>query len=67
MIYKNFEIHNIAELVYENDGGVSWLRLPSEACKTLENGYAPQASCDSTGVELRFVLIVTMRCLIRKF
>jgi len=56
MVYKNFEIHNIAELTYENDGSVSWIRVPSDVYNVMESEHAPEAAHDSTGVELRFVL-----------
>ena len=50
------EIHNVAEL-YENGGGVSWLRMPADADKQLEIlPVATNACRNSTGVELRFVM-----------
>lgn len=56
MIYKNFEIYNAAELINENDGSVSWIRVPSDVYTTMEKEFAPLAAPDATGVELRFVL-----------
>lgn len=56
MIYKNMEIHNVAEL-YENGGGVSWLRMPADVDKQLEIVPVATNACrNSTGVELRFVM-----------
>ena len=28
MIWKNAEFHNVAELIENEDGSVSWLRMP---------------------------------------
>lgn len=57
MIYKNVEIFNVAELIDCEDGGVKWLRVPSEVDQCLEHGTQSysMARC-STGVELRFVI-----------
>lgn len=35
MIYKNAELHNVADLVYLDDG-VTWKRFPASVCDTLE-------------------------------
>ena len=56
MVYNNFEIHNVAELVYNDDGSVSWKRVPSEVATTMESPTADSVVQDSTGVELRFVI-----------
>ena len=56
MIYKNIEIHNIAELTEHEDGSVSWKRVPDEVCKTLEGRLADKVVRFATGVELRFVI-----------
>ena len=56
MICKNFEIHNVAELIYNDDGSVSWKRVPSEVATTMEESVADKAIHNSTGVELRFVM-----------
>lgn len=56
MRYKNIEIHNVAELFENEDGSVSWLRLPSAVAETLEMGAGQPMVRGSTGVELRFVL-----------
>ena len=56
MIYKNFEIHNVAELIYNDDGSVSWKRVPSEVHAAMESKMADTVAHNSTGVELRFVI-----------
>ena len=56
MIYKNFEIHNVAELIHNDDGSVSWKRVPSEVAATMEAPTADSMVHNSTGVELRFVM-----------
>lgn len=56
MIYKNFEIHNVAELIYNDDGSVSWKRVPSEVATTMEAPTADGMVHNSTGVELRFII-----------
>ena len=57
MIYKNFEIYNAAELIYNDDGSVSWKRVPSEVEGAMEIQNAESVVRDCTGVELRFVLL----------
>jgi hypothetical protein len=52
MIYKNFEIHNIAELIFNDDGSVSWKRVPSEVASAMEAAMADNMVHSSTGVEL---------------
>lgn len=56
MIYKNIEIHNIAELVEYGDGSISWKRVPSEVLNEMECKTPDYVVCNSTGVELRFVI-----------
>lgn len=56
MIYKNIEIHNIAELIYNDDGSVSWKRVPSFVHDEMEMSGADNVVHNSTGVELRFVI-----------
>ncbi len=53
MIWKNVEIHNIAELC-ENDNGVTWRRVPKEVHDSME--LSKNMALNSTGVELRFVM-----------
>ena len=56
MIFKNFEIHNAAELVEQEDGSVSWRRVPLSVQNALESSRPEQIAGASTGVELRFVI-----------
>ncbi len=56
MIYKNFEIHNVAELIFNDDGSVSWKRIPSSVHKQMESEIADIVVHNATGVELRFIL-----------
>ncbi len=56
MIYKNFEIHNAAELIHHDDGSVSWRRVPSCVYAEMETNQGKAMACNSTGVELRFVM-----------
>ena len=56
MIYKNIEIHNVAELIDNKDGSVSWKRVPSSVSSTMEANGASNAVQVATGVELRFVI-----------
>ena len=56
MIYKNFEIHNVAELLDNDDGSISWKRIPSKAHIAMESKAADAVVYNSTGVELRFVI-----------
>ncbi len=55
VIWKNIEIYNAAELIDLGDG-VTWRRLPRNACDTLELDTAQKVCTNSTGVELRFVV-----------
>ena len=56
MLYKNIEIHNVAELISYNDGSVSWKRVPSGVHSQMESPNANSVVLNSTGVELRFVI-----------
>ena len=55
MIWKNMEIHNVAELV-EKDGGVTWVRVPERVRENMETQMGPMVAGNATGVELRFVM-----------
>lgn len=55
MIWKNVEIHNVAQLV-EKDGGITWARVPEQIADRMENDMGPYMARNSTGVELRFVM-----------
>ena len=56
MIYKNCEIFNVAEIFDNEDGSVSWRRVPGEVFATMESTVADLMVHNCTGVELRFVL-----------
>lgn len=56
MIYKNIEIHNIAELIHNEDGSVSWRRVPSNVHNEMEAPSPDTVAYNSTGVEIRFVM-----------
>ena len=64
MIYKNIEIHNIGELIENDNGSVSWIRVPSIVYEKMESEQGKSMCKGSTGVELRFVMksdTVTLR------
>ena len=54
MIWKNVEFHNVAELIENEDGSVSWLRMPQWVKDGLDSDGRNLGN--ATGVELRFVL-----------
>lgn len=54
MIYKNVEFHNVSEIIENEDGSFSWLRVPENVYENLEKGKGQAKSC--TGVEMRFIL-----------
>ena len=56
MIYKNFEIHNVAELIENSDGSISWVRVPHGVYEGMESKIKDVVAHDSTGVELRFII-----------
>lgn len=57
MIYRNVELHNVAEVVEYEDGSFSWLRVPQAAQDTMENGeQSIKQNICGTGVEIRFVM-----------
>ncbi len=56
MIYKNVEIYNIAEIIDNSDGSISWIRVPSDVYEKIEDGLGKNMLLNSTGVELRFVI-----------
>lgn len=63
MIYKNVEIHNIGELIKNDNGSVSWTRIPHSVYCKMESEQGKAMCKGSTGVELRFVMksdIVTL-------
>lgn len=57
MIYKNVEIFNVEEIINNEDGSISWLRVPENVFHNLESGeQGKRMAKGSTGVEIRFVL-----------
>ena len=57
MIYKNVEFFNVGELIENENGSVSWLRVPQKVYDGLD-GEQGKAMCkNSTGVELRFNML----------
>ena len=56
MNWKNVEIHNIAEIIDNGDGSISWKRVPSNVHDAMEIEIKEKTVFNSTGVELRFVL-----------
>ena len=56
MHYKNAELYNIAEIVNNEDGSISWKRVPSAVYSSLESEQGKRMAVCATGVELRFVL-----------
>ena len=56
MRYKNIEIHNVAELIENGDGSVSWKRVPTKVHHAMTEKGANLAVHTCTGVELRFVI-----------
>lgn len=54
MVYKNVVFHNVAELFCNNDGSVSWKRVPTDVHAAQEIDSRVVYNC--TGVELRFVI-----------
>jgi len=57
MIYKNIEIHNVANEISLNEGGVRYLRIPEAVYTKLDTDQGRNMARGSTGVELRFVMI----------
>lgn len=56
MLYKNAELHNVEEIVNNDDGSISWIRVPNAVYNSLEIANGKRLAVCSTGVELRFVL-----------
>lgn len=56
MVCKNFEIHNVSEIIEHEDGSISWRRVPQSVQNAMEHPAAKARATNSTGVELRFVL-----------
>lgn len=56
MLYKNAELHNVEALIINDDGSISWMRVPSPVYNSIEIDHGKRMAVCSTGVELRFVL-----------
>lgn len=56
MIYKNALFHNVAEIIDNPDGSISWKRIPSFVHENMEIKRMSDVAYNSTGVEIRFVL-----------
>ena len=56
MLYKNAEFHNVEEMITNEDGSVSFIRVPKAAYEKLEMAGGQRQALGSTGVEIRFVI-----------
>ncbi|MBE7053128.1 MAG: hypothetical protein E7391_02505 [Ruminococcaceae bacterium] len=57
MIWKNVYFHNVASLVTNEDGSVSWRRVPDYVYDNLAKGeHSKIQASNATGVEMRFIL-----------
>ena len=56
MQYKNIEIHNTTELITNEDGSISWIRVPKNVYDQVESDRGKRQLTQATGVELRFVI-----------
>ena len=56
MLYKNAEFHNVEEMITNEDGSVSFIRVPKAAYEKLEMPGGQRQALGSTGVEIRFVI-----------
>ena len=56
MKYQNVELYNVEELIHNEDGSISWIRVPSTVRDKLESDQGKRMAINATGVEFRFVL-----------
>lgn len=54
MIYKNAELYNVEQIIQNEDGSISWCRVPEKVLNSLESETGSAVAHGSTGVELRF-------------
>lgn len=54
MLFKNVEIFNAEEIFENEDGSMSWKRVPNNVYEALEGPGAKDLACCATGVEIRF-------------
>ena len=55
MLYNNFELYNVAELIPYKDGGYNMSRLPS-GVRAVMGAQGQRMACNTAGCEFRFVL-----------
>jgi len=56
MLFQNAELHNVGELIPQEDGSHTWLRVPHYVADGISLSLGKYAIELATGVELRFVL-----------
>lgn len=56
VIWKNLEIFNVDEIYENENGSISWRRIPLQLMQAVEREGARMQAVRSTGVELRFVM-----------
>jgi len=56
VIWKNLEIFNVDEIYENENGSISWRRIPQELMQAVEREGARMQAVRCTGVELRFVM-----------
>lgn len=54
MLYKNAEIFNVEQLIENEDGSVSWIRVPEKVYNSFDREDAKRLAACATGVEIRF-------------
>lgn len=55
MLYNNFELYNVAELIPYKDGGFNMSRLPATV-RAVMGAQGQRMACNTAGCEFRFVL-----------
>lgn len=55
MLYNNFELYNVAELIPHKDGGFNMCRVPSSV-RAIMPEFGQRQVCNTAGCEFRFVL-----------
>lgn len=56
VIWKNLEIFNVDEIYENENGSISWRRIPESLMQAVERDGARMQAVRCTGVELRFVM-----------
>lgn len=67
MIYKNAELYNAEGIIHNDDGSISWKRVPDKVYDSLETDDGRRLARAATGVEMRFVMksdkvVIRMSC-----